>query len=160
VDVNSYLTFLLFGVLVIVIDGQLIYRGGTAYLARAYPDPSTARSVNRLVAVLFHLIVLGLFAFVSTIAPRTGNAAEDVVIKLGVVLLLVALAHGATMLILSRIKHRQREEDLAEEITEQVEERLHGEQTRRETHDRLTNRDGDPPPSATVEVRTPNDSAD
>lgn len=155
-DLSSYLTFLLFGVLVILIDGQLIYRSGNVYLNRAYADPISARSVNRLVAVLFHLIVLGLFAFVSTIDPHTGNAAEDVVLKLGIVLILVAVAHGATMLILSRIKHQQREQELAEEITEQVEERMHGQPSVRRIREEAAQRRE---PAATVEVRTPADDS-
>lgn len=148
-DVGSYLTFLLFGVVLIAIDGQLIYRSGRAYLAEVYQDPTTARSVNRLIAVLFHLVVLGLFAFVSAIDVSMQSAAEAVVIKLGMVLLLIAVAHGATMIVLSRIKHRQRQEGLAEEITEQVEERMHGEPTANRAADQARRHTGARPPQDT-----------
>ncbi|GDY30865.1 hypothetical protein GTS_24980 [Gandjariella thermophila] len=68
---------------------------------------------------------------------------------------MVAAAHGATMLILFRIKHQQREEDLAEEITEQVEERMHGEPSVRRAREHTGHRPE--PANTTVEVRTPND---
>jgi hypothetical protein len=139
VDVSSYLTFLLFGVVLIALDGQLIYRSGRTYLAEVY-DPRAARSVNRLIGVLFYLVVLGLFALVSTIDVRMDNPAEGFVVKLGIVLLLIAAAHGSTMIVLSRIRHRQREEGLAEEITEQVEERMHGEPSVHEARDHAARR--------------------
>ena len=43
-DANSYVTFLLIGVLLVVIDGQILYRGGLGYLQKVYP-PDSARSV-------------------------------------------------------------------------------------------------------------------
>ncbi len=60
---DSYLAFLLCGVLLVLIDGQILYRSGLKYLGSAYQADS-ARSVMQLVAVLFHLVVLGV--------PRSG----------------------------------------------------------------------------------------
>jgi len=40
-------------------------------------------------------------------------------VKLGIVLLLLALAHGATMAILSRIRDRQMQQQLADQMAEE-----------------------------------------
>jgi len=114
-DVNSYVTFLLIGVLLVLIDGQILYRGGLGYLQKVYPADS-ARSVMQLVAVLFHLVVLGLLALISTIDVSTGMPFRDLVVKWGVVLLGLAAAHGLTMAILVGMRNRRREERLEDEI--------------------------------------------
>jgi hypothetical protein len=114
-DANSYVTFLLIGVLLVVIDGQILYRGGLGYLQKVYP-PDSARSVMQLVAVLFHLVVLGLLALISTLDVATGMPIRDLVVKWGVVLLGLAAAHGLTMAILVGMRNRRREERLEDEL--------------------------------------------
>ncbi|MQA08546.1 MAG: hypothetical protein GEU98_08325 [Pseudonocardiaceae bacterium] len=118
VNTNSYLAFLVISVVLVVIDGQLIYRSGRAYLEQAYGTSGSARSVTHLVVVLFHLVVLGLIALLSTIPMDTGSQVRDVVVQLGVVLLLLAAAHGATIGILSRIREQHREDKITEDIVE------------------------------------------
>ncbi|GGU19909.1 hypothetical protein [Lentzea flava] len=115
---DSYVTFLVLGIVLVVIDGQLIYHSGRGYLKRAYDDEE-ATSMIRLAVVLFHLVVLGLLALVSLISVETGNATKDVVMKLGIVLLLLALAHGVTMAILARIRDRQLQQQLADQMAEE-----------------------------------------
>jgi hypothetical protein len=114
-DANSYATFLLIGVLIVLIDGQIIYRGGLGYLRKVYSGDS-ARSVMQLVSVLFHLTVLGALALISMINVSTGMPVRDLVVKLGVVLLILAAAHGITMAIVVNIRDRRREEQIEEEI--------------------------------------------
>ncbi|MGH3573538.1 MAG: hypothetical protein ACRDUW_17200, partial [Pseudonocardiaceae bacterium] len=65
-DASSYVMFLLVGILLVLIDGQILYRGGLGYLQKVYPADN-ARSVMQLVTVLFHLVVLGLLALISTL---------------------------------------------------------------------------------------------
>ena len=84
---DSYVTFLVLGIVLVVVDGQLIYHSGKGYLKRAYDDEQ-AGAMMRLTAVLFHLVVLGLLALVSIIDINTGDPVKNVVVKLGVVLLL------------------------------------------------------------------------
>jgi hypothetical protein len=72
-DTNSYIVFLLLGVLLVVIDGQIIYRSGRQYLEHSYSDPAAAVSVTRLITVLFHLAVLGAQR---APAPGTHRAAD------------------------------------------------------------------------------------
>lgn len=115
---DSYVTFLVLGIVLVVVDGQLIYHSGKGYLRRAYDDEQ-AGAMMRLTAVLFHLVVLGLLALVSIINVETGDPVKNVVVKLGVVLLLLALAHGVTMAILSRIRDRQMQQQLADQMAEE-----------------------------------------
>ncbi|GLZ33127.1 hypothetical protein Lesp02_53150 [Lentzea sp. NBRC 105346] len=115
---DSYVTFLVLGVLLVAVDGQLIYHSGQRYLRKAY-EPAEAAAMMRLATVLFHLVVLGLLALVSIIDVHTGDPVKDVVVKLGVVLLLLALCHAVTMAILSRIRERQLQRQLADEMAEE-----------------------------------------
>jgi hypothetical protein len=114
-DTSSYVTFLLIGVLLVLIDGQILYRVGLGYLQKVYPSDS-ARSVMQLVAVLFHLVVLGILALISTLDVATGMPFRDLVVKWGVVLLGLAAAHGLTMAILVAMRNRRREEQLEDEM--------------------------------------------
>jgi hypothetical protein len=114
-DANSYATFLILGVLIILVDGQILYRGGLGYLRQVYENDS-ARSVMQLVAVLFHLAVLGALALISMVNVSTGLPVRDLVVKLGIVLLILAAAHGITMAIVVNIRDRRREEQLEDEI--------------------------------------------
>jgi hypothetical protein len=119
VDTNSYVTFLVVGVALVAIDGLIVYRTGRAMLGEAYRDPRASRSMAQLVTVLFHLVVLGLLAVISIIEVDTGSTVQDVVVKLGVVLLVLGLAHAVTMGILSRIRDRLRDEQITDELVEQ-----------------------------------------
>jgi Na+/serine symporter len=114
-DANSYAIFLLIGILLVLVDGQILYRGGLGYLEKVYSNGS-ARSVMQLVSVLFHLAVLGLVALISMMNVSTGMAARDLVVKLGVVLLMLAVAHGITMAIVVGIRNRRRDEQIEEEF--------------------------------------------
>lgn len=114
-DANGYVAFLLLGVLLVLIDGQVLYRSGLGYLQKVY-QPDAARSVMQLVAVLYHLGVLGTLALISTIDVTTGMPLRDLVTKLGIALLALAAAHGLTMAILIKIRNRRRLEQLEEEI--------------------------------------------
>jgi hypothetical protein len=110
-ETNAYLTFLLVGVLLVVVDGQVIYRSGKRYLEGSYGDPAAGASMARMIAVLFHLAVLGLLALLSTINIG-GSTIQGVVGRLGVLLLVLAIAHALTLGILSRIRDAQVDETI------------------------------------------------
>ncbi|RZQ60648.1 hypothetical protein [Amycolatopsis suaedae] len=103
-DTNAYVVFLVLGVLLVVADGQIIYRSGRRYLEHSYGDATASASMTRLITVLFHLAVLGLLALLSTVDFGNDSLMEAVVAKLGVLLLVLAAAHGVTLLVLSRIR--------------------------------------------------------
>ncbi len=103
---NAYLSFLAIGVALIVIDGQIIYRSGRRYLENSYGDPAAGASMTRLVTVLFHLATLGVLALISTI-DMGGSDLPGVVGRIGVLLLILALAHAITLGVLARIRGEQ-----------------------------------------------------
>jgi hypothetical protein len=70
----------------------------------------------QLVAVLFHLVMLGMLALISTINVSTGMPVRDLVVRLGIVLLVLAAAHGITMAIVVWMRGRRREEQVEDEI--------------------------------------------
>ncbi|MDT7724558.1 MAG: hypothetical protein QOI21_1134 [Actinomycetota bacterium] len=110
-ETNAYLTFLLVGVLLVVVDGQVIYRSGRRYLEGSYGDPSAGASMARMITMLFHLAVLGLLALLSTVNIG-GSTIQGVVGRLGVMLLILAIAHAVTLGILSRIRDAQVDETI------------------------------------------------
>lgn len=103
---NAYLSFLAIGVALVLIDGQIIYRSGRRYLENSYGDPAAGASMTRLVTVLFHLATLGVLALVSTI-DMGGSDLPGVVGRLGVLLLILAIAHAITLAALARIRGEQ-----------------------------------------------------
>lgn len=115
-DTNGYITFLVLGVVLILIDGQLIYRSGRRYLQEVY-KPDAARSMMQLVTVLFTLVVLGLLALISLIDVDSGLPVRDVVVQLGMVLLMLAVMHGFILSILMRIRNRRRQEKISDEFS-------------------------------------------
>jgi hypothetical protein len=115
-DTNSYIAFLVLGAILVAIDGQIIYRSGRRYLEHSYGDPESGKSMTRLVTVLFHLAILGVLMLISTVDVGGDNQTEGVITRLGIVLLLLAVAHGLTVVILARVRDRQMQERLAEEM--------------------------------------------
>lgn len=112
-NTNAYITFLLIGIVLVAVDGQLIYHSGRRYLENSYGAPEAGASMARLVAVMFHLAVLGVLALLSTISLGGDESAmPKVVAKLGILLLVLALAHGITLAVLSRIRDEQVGENL------------------------------------------------
>ncbi|MEV4150493.1 hypothetical protein AB0J40_43055 [Amycolatopsis sp. NPDC049691] len=103
---NAYLSFLAIGVALVLIDGQIIYRSGRRYLENSYGDPAAGASMTRLVTVLFHLATLGVLALISTV-NLGGSDLPGVVGRLGVLLLILALAHAITLAALARIRGEQ-----------------------------------------------------
>lgn len=103
---NSYVAFLVIGTLLVVIDGQIIYRNGRRFLQQAAPKAS-AESLTRLVSVLFHLGTLGVLLLLSTVDLPTDSQSEGVVLRLGIVLLVLGLAHWIAVSALSRIRDRE-----------------------------------------------------
>ena len=94
---TSYVLFLIVGVLLVLIDGQLMRRSGTTYLKAVYPEVQVADSVNQLVTVLFHLVGLGIVALISTIGMDSGNPFQTLITRTGVLLLVLAVTHGVTI---------------------------------------------------------------
>jgi hypothetical protein len=110
---GTYLVVLLIGVAVVIADGQWIVRGSPSYLMEAYRDPRRARQVAGMVALFFHLVMVGVVLLVvSGMEPNPTIPA--VLRRLGVLLILTAIGHAATMVGLSRLREQQTGTDLAQ----------------------------------------------
>ncbi|HKS46950.1 MAG TPA: hypothetical protein VJT49_17940 [Amycolatopsis sp.] len=144
-DTNAYLVFLVVGVILVLIDGQIIYHSGKRYLNRG--DTEAGGSMINLVTMLFHLVVLGLVALISTIDFPNDNSPTSIIARIGVLLLVLALAHGVTIGVLARM----REEQVAENITTRMNEPVGGRLTE-PTVDPVPGQDGvRPRPSPSIE---------
>jgi len=115
-NTDTYLVFVMLGVILVAVVGQLLVRAGQVYLAEVFPDPRVASSVSRLLAVLFYLFALGLLGIISTLDVPVTGAAQTVVTKLGVVLVVLGIVYAVTMVVLSRIRARQQEQEQEEAI--------------------------------------------
>lgn len=115
------LLLLLIAVALTFLVGQILLRSGQPFLEDVFRDNGVARSVNRLLSVLFHLVTLGVLALISTVeVPGDGGMLQTVITKTGVILLVLGIAYGISMLVLVRIRERRQ----AAEIQERVQERL------------------------------------
>jgi len=117
-DTNGYVAFLVVGVALILIDGQLIARSGRGYLQQKTNESGAGRSMIKLVSALFYLVMLGLLALISLIEVNTGLPVRDLVVQLGIFLLVLAIVHGLTIAILLRMKDRRLQEEMSEGIAE------------------------------------------
>lgn len=99
---DAFVAFLVFGALMIAVDGQILYRSGKRYLSNV--DDTTAASQARLATVLFHLLMLGVLAMVAVLDLGFGGGVLRATVgNLGVLLLLLAAAHAVTMTVLSNM---------------------------------------------------------
>jgi hypothetical protein len=110
--IDMYPVVLLVGAAIVIADGQLIIRQGPSYLAETYGDPRRARQVAGLVALLFHLVMLGV-VLLGTAGLDPHPTVPAVLHLLGLLLISTALAHVVTMAILSRLRRQQSDTDLA-----------------------------------------------
>lgn len=107
-DLAGYLVFVATGTALTLLVGQLLIRSGLVYLEEVFDDRRLASSANRLLAVLFHLVMLGVLALISTIDVPVDGTPQTVVTKLGVVLLVLGAGHGTTLVGLGRLRDRRR----------------------------------------------------
>jgi fatty acid desaturase len=110
---GPYLVLLFLGVLIVIVDGQFIMRNSPAYLAQVY-GTRPARKLASLVAVFFHLVMLGLVALVAAFGLGPDPTVQTLISRIGVILLLTALGHALTMSILSRLRTEQESTEIAE----------------------------------------------
>lgn len=119
-DTGTYLLIVGIGLVLTLVVGQILMRSGRGFLTDVFADEEVARSTTRLLGVLFHLVALGFLALISTFDPvPVEGVAQMVVTKLGVILLVLGALHGGTLLLLSRIRTRRREQGLEQSISAQ-----------------------------------------
>jgi protein-S-isoprenylcysteine O-methyltransferase Ste14 len=113
-DNSSYVAFLVIGVVLVLVDGQIIYRNGRRFLQQAAPKAS-AQSLTTLVSVLFHLGTLGVLLLLSTIDVPTDNQTKGLILRLGIVLIVLGIAHWIAVSALARIRDREEYETVSVE---------------------------------------------
>jgi hypothetical protein len=101
---DAYLVLLLIGLLIALADGQVIARNASACLHGAYQDPRHERQAAGLVVALFHLTMVGLVCLVTSRWLYPSFAVTSLVPRVGVLLLLAALCHGVTVIVLARLR--------------------------------------------------------
>lgn len=113
---GTYVVVLVLGVVSALVVGQVLLRTGRAILEEAFGERKVANSVNQLLAVLFHLGALGVLALISSVEVPVTGAVQTVVTKLGIVLLVLGVAHGLLILMLTRIRARSRERETLDKM--------------------------------------------
>ncbi|TCK27724.1 hypothetical protein [Pseudonocardia endophytica] len=127
IGTGGYIALVIIGVLITVGVGQILFRSGEPFLEEVFQNKDTARSLNRLLSVLFHLLTLAVLAMISIIdIPSDTGVVQTVVFKIGVVLLIVAIAYGVSMLVLLRIRERRRQAAVSAQIGEKLAEQRQG----------------------------------
>lgn len=114
-NTNAYVAFLVIGVGLTLLVGQMLMRSGRPYLEEVFGDRKVATSVTRLLAVLFHLLVLGLIALISVVDIPVDGTLQAMVTKLGIVLLILGAAQGGTLIVLSKLRERRLAQQLVME---------------------------------------------
>jgi hypothetical protein len=119
-DTDSYIAFLVISTLLVIIDAVIITISGRKYLSDD-ERPGSGVAASWLTSTLFTLIVLGLVALISTVDLPVDGSLQKTVTKLGLVLLLLAVAHAITMAVLTRYRGEERQEHHKPEVSRSIE---------------------------------------
>lgn len=123
-----YVVFLLAGTALVLLDCHVLRRSARKYLDAVYPETQLADPIDRVLTALLHFVAFGVLALVSVLDFGGLGGLQAVVAHLGVLLLVLAAAHGATIRSLGRLRERQEERDLGDELAQRTEQRLGGDQ--------------------------------
>ena len=115
-DTAEYITLLVISVAVTLLVGRLLVMSGQPFLQEVFQDEKVTTSVNRLLSVLFHLITIGVLTMISVWTLDIGTQLQNMVVKIGMVLIVLGIAYGISMLVLIRIRERRRASQIAEEV--------------------------------------------
>lgn len=114
---NERIVFLVIGVVIVAVVGRLLVLSGRRYLTNSAPaEGESAGSAATLLAVLFHLLTLGIVALLAVV-PVGSSGQQGLLIRVGVLLVVLALIYGAVLALLSR---RRQEAIIAEIESERV----------------------------------------
>ncbi len=109
---SEQLLFIVVGVVIVIAVGQLLRRSGKRYLAGSAPaEKAAAGPAANLVAVLFHLLTLGIVVLLSVMSIGSTTQTRFLV-QLGIFLLVLAAVYGVALMLINR----RRDEALAIEV--------------------------------------------
>jgi hypothetical protein len=115
-DTAEYITLLVISVAITIAVGRVLVMSGEPFLQEVFEDEKVTRSVNRLLSVLFHLITIGVLTIISVWQVDVGSQLQNMVVKIGIVLIVLGIAYGISMLVLIRIRERRRASQISEEV--------------------------------------------
>ena len=110
--IGLYLAYAGIAVALVVFLARTLYRNGAVFLRDVFDDDDMATSVNHLLVVGFYLLNLGYALLLYRVDPggqRLTVAFNELIIRLGMLLLSLGVIHLVNMLIFWRIRnHRDR----------------------------------------------------
>jgi hypothetical protein len=115
-DTAEYITLLVISIVITVAVGRILMMSGQPFLREVFHDEQVTTSVNRLLSVLFHLITIGVLTMISVWSIDVGTQLQNMVVKLGIVLIVLGIAYGVSMLVLIRVRERRRADTISEEV--------------------------------------------
>jgi hypothetical protein len=99
---TEHVTFLIVGVIVVFLVGQLLISAGRRYLARSAPsEGGAAAPAATLLAVLFHLLTLGIVALIAVL-PFGGSSTTQFLVQAGILLIALAIIYGIALNLLGK----------------------------------------------------------
>lgn len=115
-DTAEYLTLLVISILLTVAVGRILMMSGQPFLKEVFHGEKVTTSVNRLLNVLFHLITIGVLTIISVWSIDVGTQLQNMVVKLGIVLIVLGVAYGISMLVLIRVRQQRKADEISEEV--------------------------------------------
>jgi hypothetical protein len=115
-DTAEYITLLLISIIITIAVGRVLMMSGQPFLQEVFQDEKVTTSVNRLLSVLFHLITIGVLTIISVWSFDVGTQLQNMVVKLGIVLIVLGIAYGVSMLVLIRVRQQRRADQISEEV--------------------------------------------
>jgi len=115
-DTAEYITLLVISIVITVAVGRILAMSGQPFLQEVYNNDKVSRSVNNLLSVLFYLITIGVLTIISVWNIDVGTQLQNMVVKLGMVLIVLGIAYGISMLVLIKIRERRRASKISEEV--------------------------------------------
>ncbi len=115
-DSAEYITLLVISIVMTVAVGRILMMSGQPFLKEVFHDEKVTTSVNRLLSLLFHLITIGVLTLISVWSIDVGTQLQNMVVKLGIVLIVLGIAYGISMLVLIRVRQQRRADEISEEV--------------------------------------------
>ncbi len=109
--VVTYLAYLLVSIGLTLLVGRALARNGRLFLLEVFGNDGPAEAISNLLVVAFYLINLGFVALTMRTAGEIGSARQAIQLlaaKIGEVLLVLGALYLADIVVLTRLRRRQR----------------------------------------------------
>ncbi|MGI9599147.1 MAG: hypothetical protein ACR2QK_23490 [Acidimicrobiales bacterium] len=105
--INFYLVYTITAISLVVFLARTLQRNGKVFLENAFDQPELAQSVNQLLVVGFYLLNLGYALLVYQVQPSYESltlAFNELVVRIGILLLSLGVIHLLNMLVFWKIR--------------------------------------------------------